>query len=283
METEAASEGRAHDRAIFEEAFRYAELHYENTSLQFANCCRTFMHQEMESFSMRLESEKEVTQPFKEHEIQRVREAEMHARAATNTEASVYQEGLKAQQDMQSLQKETFRLKRYQEALVAEVQQTTRDSEAYRYRHEQAERDIAVLMQQHGATGMAEEADALWRREYQSEMDRLEHQYQQVRSESREAHRCLADREQQDKDKERHYQEQAFVLQSRTEQLVHWQRMVASEHQAAQRAGLRVREGELHAQAQIAELSQKGTQFQRERIATTRMCKVDQRQRHVDG
>jgi hypothetical protein len=70
--------------------------------------------------------------------------------------------------------------------------------------------DIAVLKQQREASQMAEEVDAMWRQEYQREMDGLECQYQQVRSESREAHRYLIDREQQDKDKERHYQEQTI-------------------------------------------------------------------------
>jgi hypothetical protein len=50
----------------------------------------------------------------------------MNARAATNLEASVSYEKQKAQQEVQLLQKEAFRLERPQEVLVAELQQTTK-------------------------------------------------------------------------------------------------------------------------------------------------------------
>jgi len=230
------------------------------------------MQQEMEHFSKRCEHEKEVFQRLREQEVQKVRESEMNARAATNLEASIYQEKQKTQQEVQLLQKEKFHLKRRQDTLAAELQQATKDSDVYRYRHKQAELDVAVIMQQQGASGTAEEVDAAWRQEYQSEVDQLEQRYQQARSESHEAHRHLIDRERQDKDKERHCQEQAISLQSRTAQLVQEQNMVVSEQQAAHRAGLRARDMELHAQAQAAELNQREAQFQEEWMFLQQEC-----------
>ena len=88
MEAQAVSEGRA--QVIYEEAFMYAERYYENKAFQYANRCRTFMQEEMDQFSRRCESEKEVFQRLREQEVQKVRGSEMNARAATNLVASVY-------------------------------------------------------------------------------------------------------------------------------------------------------------------------------------------------
>ena len=93
-EARIASEGRAQDRMLYEEAYKHAEMYFASTSLNFAHHCRTFLQQEGEHYTRQQESEKEAYQRFKEHEVQKVREAEMSARAATNTEASAFQQRL---------------------------------------------------------------------------------------------------------------------------------------------------------------------------------------------
>ena len=161
-----------------------------------------------------------------------------------------------AQQEVQHLHKETFQIRRQQEALVEEVQQATEELVAYQQRHRQTEINVARDLQQ-GATEMTEHTDAMWRQEHQAEMDRWEQKCQQLRFESQNAYTHLRYREQQDKDKELHYQEQAIVLQSKTTRLIQEQQTMMSEQQAAHLAGLRAREMEVHARAQIDEFDQR--------------------------
>ena len=180
-EAYAASEGRAQERRIYEEAFMCAERFYENKAMECINQCRTFMQEEMEQSSRRRESEKEAFQRLKEQEVQKVREAEMNARAATNLEASVCPQKHKAQQEVQLLHKEAFQLNRREEALVADLQQATTDLIEQRQYPRQGEMDVARNLQ-HGATEMTEQVDAMWRQEYHKEMDRLEQSCQEIQS-----------------------------------------------------------------------------------------------------
>jgi hypothetical protein len=255
-EAEAFCEGRAHERKIYQEAFVVAERFYENKAYQCAEQCNAFLREEMEQFSKKHEQEREVFQRLREHEVQKAREAEMHANAAVNHEASVSQERYLAQQEVQHLRKEAYQLKRQQEAVVAEAQQATDELVVYRRRHRQFEDNVAKDMQQ-GATEMTEQIDAIWRQEHQMEMSRWEQECRQLRLESQSTHVHLRDREQQDKERELRYQEQAIVLQSETARLVQEQQAMMSEQQTARLAGLRAREMETHAQVQIAELDQR--------------------------
>jgi hypothetical protein len=173
----------------------------------------------MEQFSKRHEQEREVFQRLRKREVQKARESEMNANAAMNLEASVSQERYLAQQEVQHLRKEAYQVRRHQEALVAEVQQETDELVAYQQRHQQIETEM-----QQGATEMTEHMDAMWRREYQAEMDRWEQECRQLRFESQSTH--VQDREQQDKDKDLHYQEQAIALQSKTARLVQEQQAI---------------------------------------------------------
>ena len=74
-----ASEGRAQDRMLYEEAYQRAEMYFKSMSQNFANQCRIFLQQEVDNFTRQQESEKEAHQRIKEHEVQKIRKAEMSA------------------------------------------------------------------------------------------------------------------------------------------------------------------------------------------------------------
>ena len=127
----------------------------------------------MEQLSRKHEQEKAVFQRLREHEIQRAREAEMHANAMRNHEVTVSQERYLAQQEVQHLHKEAFQLQRQQEMSFAGAQQAANELAMYRRRYQQFEDNMAIDMQR-GAIEMTEQVDAMWRQEHRRERSRCD-------------------------------------------------------------------------------------------------------------
>jgi len=258
-EARAANKGRAHDRDLFERAYRQAEMYFEQVSENFANHCRTFLHQEVNNFSQKQKLEKDAYLRLKEHEVQKVREVEMNARAATNTEASVNQRWLQMQDEAWLLHQETQYLKHHQEVLTKEMQQATNESNICRLQLGRTERYATARIQFYERQVMDEAGDARWRDECHLEVCQQKQQCQEAQLEALATQRRVLHLEQRSEEQAKHHRESMLDLRGRMEHLANEHALAVAEQQMARTTNQWLQESERQALNKAAELSHKET------------------------